>query len=72
MIFGCCNIRGLNDPMKQAEVMRFFRDERLSLCGLVETKVKDGNLLRVSRAIHPSWRFFYHSGVLLFGRIWVC
>ena len=72
MIFGCWNIRGLNDPMKQAEVRRFFHEEKLSLCGLVETKVRDGNLLSVSRAIHHSWKVYCHSGVSPFGRIWVC
>ena len=69
MIFGCWNIRGLNDPMKQAEVRRFLREEKLSLCGLVETKVRDSNFLRVSRSINPSWKFFCHSGVIPFGRI---
>ena len=57
MFLGCWNIRGLNDPIKQAEVRRFLRDEKLSLCGLVETKVKEVNFVNVSRAIHPSWKF---------------
>ena len=72
MIFGCWNIRGLNDPLKHAEVRRFFSEEKLSLCGLVETKVKEVNLMNVSRAINPSWKFFCHSDISPFGRIWVC
>ena len=71
MFFGCWNIRGLNDPMKQAEVRRFFRDEKLSFCGLIETKVKECNVLAISRAINPSWKLFCHPGFLPFGRIWV-
>ncbi|XP_038975305.1 uncharacterized protein LOC120106373 [Phoenix dactylifera] len=35
--------RGLNDPFKHSEVQQLIRKERLSLCGLVETKVKERN-----------------------------
>ena len=72
MIFGCWNIRGLNDPMKQAEVRRFFHDEKLSFCGLVETKVNEANVKGVFCAINSSWKVYYHSGISQVSRIWVC
>lgn len=37
------NVRGLNDPLKQAEVLRIARDLQLDICCFVETRVKEVN-----------------------------
>lgn len=43
MFFGCWNVRGSVDPMKQREVRHWIREHKLVFCGLVETKVKIAN-----------------------------
>jgi hypothetical protein len=43
MYFACWNIRGLNDPLKQGEVRKLISEHHVSLCGLVETRVKECN-----------------------------
>lgn len=56
MFFGCWNVKGLNDHVKQSEVKNFIASNRLSLCGLVETKVKEKNQNKFANAIFNSWR----------------
>lgn len=38
------NMRGLNNPRKQKEVMRIFHENNVGLCGLVEIKLKNKNV----------------------------
>lgn len=42
--FASWNVRGLNNPIKQVEIRRFFQAYRLSLVGIVETKLRKENL----------------------------
>lgn len=51
--FSVWNIRGLNNPLKQKEVASFFSCHKLSLCGLVETKVRSTNLGGVVKIYFP-------------------
>ena len=37
---GAWNIMGLNDPNKQVEIRKTILDQKLSLIGIVETKVR--------------------------------
>lgn len=77
---GCWNIRGLNDPLKQVEVSRLIRGNKLSLVGTVETHVHESNKDRIRNKIWPSWNFvdIYYMDVLAeFGldgilRLWRC
>lgn len=67
----CWNIRGLNDPLKQREVKSFIRLNKINIFGFVETRVRQPNFAKISKAVAPSWCFVqkYHASTL--GRIWV-
>jgi hypothetical protein len=56
MFFACWNIRGLNDPWKQGEVRKLISKHKLSLCGLVETKVKGVDKDSVLRNLARDWK----------------
>jgi len=72
MIFGCWNMRGLNDPLEQMKVRSLIKDEKLSLCGLVETKELEKNKETIFRAISRSWKLVCNYDYSSLGRIWVC
>lgn len=71
MSFGSWNIRGLNDPLKQGEVRRFLREKQLNFVGLVETRVKEINKVRVEKAIANGWNFLSNYRDAPNGRIWI-
>lgn len=50
---GTWNIRGLNDPLKQKAVCSFVRVNRLSLFGVVETKIRSVNLPQSTARCFP-------------------
>uniref|UniRef100_A0A2K2AH39 Uncharacterized protein n=1 Tax=Populus trichocarpa TaxID=3694 RepID=A0A2K2AH39_POPTR len=64
--------RGLNDPIKHSELRRLIHQERITLFGLVETRVKDKNKDNVSQFLLRSWSFLYNYDFSCRGRIWVC
>ncbi len=70
--FGCWNLRGLNDPLKQTAAKTFLRNNELSLVGFVEHKVKEPNLSRVMNFICPHWQYAHNFGHSPLGRILVC
>ncbi|XP_022842002.1 uncharacterized protein LOC111365698 [Olea europaea var. sylvestris] len=72
MFFGYWNVRGLNDPLKQSKVKNLITSNRLSLCGLVETKVKEKNQNKVANAIFKSWSVLTNYNCSPLGRIWIC
>lgn len=39
--FGCWNLRGLNDPLKQSEAKKWVKINKLALVGLIEHKIKE-------------------------------
>ncbi|XP_070009747.1 uncharacterized protein [Nicotiana sylvestris] len=41
------NIRGLNKRYKQKEINQYIKDKHIKLAGLVETKVKEGNAVKI-------------------------
>lgn len=49
------SIRGVNKRYKQKEVREYIRSNKIKLVGLVETKVKEGNAQRISKALVPGW-----------------
>ncbi|XP_038976970.1 uncharacterized protein LOC120107675, partial [Phoenix dactylifera] len=63
--------RGLNDPFKHSEVQQLIRKERLSLCGLVETKVKERNKEKVANTIFRNWGLLCNYNASSHGRIWI-
>src|SRR5262249_28837878 len=57
-MLGCWNVWGLNAPRKRKAIREWISKYRLSLIGLLETKVTSTQLSVVETAINPSaWRF---------------
>lgn len=52
---GCCNLRGLNDPLKQKEVGRLIRDNKLVMIDIVETHIRESNKDRIRSNIFFTW-----------------
>lgn len=74
--FGCSNVRGLNAPFKQKELRLWPRNNKLSMAGVLETRVKRCNFDMIARLVDKTWGFAnnydYFDGVRfgLFG-IWI-
>lgn len=69
MLFGCWNIRGLNDPLKQSELQKFIIQKDVSFMGIVETKVRDENINSVCNYVAKDWSFETNFGTATSGRI---
>jgi len=54
----CCNIRGLNNPNKQEELKKFVVQSKVDLPSLVETNIKEENVLVVYLHIFFGWDSF--------------
>ena len=65
------NIRGLNMTYKQDDVRSFVLTNKISLLGILETKVRASKSLKISRAILRHWSFFNNNDHQSNGRIWV-
>ena len=51
------NVRGLNGSTRKLDVQRWIRTNRLSIGGLLETRVKQENLDSLIMATFPGWSF---------------
>lgn len=67
----CWNIRGLNSPSKQREVNILCNRERVGLIGLVETKIKVGNIQETARTMFGGWEYITNLQYHYNGRIWL-
>lgn len=62
--------QGLNDPLKQKEVCSFVKVNRLSLFGVVETKIRSVNLPHSTGRCFPGhWQYVHNLDVLPVARI---
>jgi hypothetical protein len=66
------NIRGLNKPLKQQEIKRSIRSKHVAIICLLETRVKEDNVLRIKDYICPSWMMVHNYDSHPLGRIWIC
>ncbi|XP_075086042.1 uncharacterized protein LOC142168789 [Nicotiana tabacum] len=66
-----CNIRGVNKRYKHKEVREYIRENKIKLVDLVETKVKEGNAQRISKAIILRWSILTNYKDARNGRIWL-
>lgn len=71
MNFAVWNVRGLNKKPHQDEVVNFINANHLSLCALVETKVKLSNSMLVAKKIKKGWNWLFNYGDHYNGRVWV-
>ncbi|XP_074288263.1 uncharacterized protein LOC141613430 [Silene latifolia] len=68
---GFWNIRGLNSLNKQKEIKWFLHSNKIGLFGLIETRVKSSNWIRVRNNICSSWAISTNNGVHKGGRVWL-
>ncbi|KAL3754106.1 hypothetical protein ACJRO7_001366 [Eucalyptus globulus] len=71
MNFGVWNIRGLGNPVKQAEIRNFVRSNKLCCVGIVETKISAAAFAPVSSVVLPGWSWANNYSHSHKGRIWV-
>ena len=71
MFFGSWNIRGLVNPLRQAEIRTFIRSNHLSCIGIVETKCKAAFSGNISRSLCPGWSWLTNYNSSPLGRIWL-
>lgn len=70
--FGFWNLRGLNDPLKQREAKKWVFNNKLSLVGLIEHKIKEPNVSKVVSTMLPHWNFVSNHSSSPLGRILIC
>ncbi|KAF8030603.1 hypothetical protein BT93_E2900 [Corymbia citriodora subsp. variegata] len=71
MSFGFWNVRGLMNPVKQAEVRQLVRLNNICCIGLLETKVPVASFPNISSALLPGWIWVTNYEYSPRGRIWV-
>ncbi|XP_074277741.1 uncharacterized protein LOC141601364 [Silene latifolia] len=65
------NVRGLNKWNKKGDIRRFLHINKVSLFGLVETRVKIKNNDRIQARFSSPWKVIDNSEVKDSGRIWL-
>lgn len=68
MKISCWNVRGANDPLKQSEIKKFIKRNKIDIMGLMEVKVRESKIERVAKNIFPRWKFCHSNGTV--PRIW--
>lgn len=71
MFFGFWNIRGILDPLRRAELRRFIAINKLSLVGVLETKVPEESFESISSTLVRGWKWIANYNSSPRGRIWV-
>lgn len=60
------NVRGLNNPKNQKEVLRTLQMSKVALCGLTETKLRKKNFGKMAHHVFSGWcftsKFSMHNG----------
>lgn len=64
------NVRGLNDYTRQFEVKSLLKNHKVSMAGLLETKVRECNFSRFIK-FFAGWEHVYNYDVCSFGRLLV-
>ena len=57
MIIHCWNVRGLNSPLKQHEVVSLMKKNKVDVCGLLETKLRSSKVEALQKFRLKSWKF---------------
>ena len=71
MILATWNIRGVNEPFNQREVCSLIHKHKISVLGLLETRVHEAKHLRIIQSMLPGWSFLTNYISHHNGRIWV-
>ncbi|XP_050220840.1 uncharacterized protein LOC126671160 [Mercurialis annua] len=68
------NIRGLNNPLKQSEIASLIRRNKLSVVGIVETRVSHAQFDNVWKKFGnklPNWGILHNYCCSDMGRVWI-
>lgn len=66
------NIRGLNNPLKQAEIKSLIANKKIGVMGVLETRVKVDNMQLVWRNLKlANWNLVHNYSYDPLGRIWI-
>ncbi|GAV92478.1 Exo_endo_phos domain-containing protein [Cephalotus follicularis] len=68
---GSWNIRGINNPLKQEEVSRFLLDNKVAICGLLETRTREDRAQSIVSKMCRNWEWTSNHLFSELGRIWV-
>ena len=71
MLISCWNIRGLNQPQKQREIVRLIQEFKIDVIGIIETKVKLVNQDKIHNNMISHWHYVTNCQTDSIGRIWV-
>ena len=66
------NMRGFKKPHKQKAVKCWVKDAKLSIGGLMETRVQESNFKKIFEATFPGWNCINNYSHHRLGRLWVC
>lgn len=71
MIISSWNIRSMNSPGKIKEVRNFLEVNKVSIIGLVETKIKEHKAVNVQKQLGNMWNWSTNYSHHRNGRVWV-
>ena len=69
MIVKCWNVRGLNSPLKQHEVVNLMKKSSVDVCGLLETKLSLAKVLALQKFRLKKWNFLTNAAPSSMARI---
>ena len=65
------NVRGMNKRYKQKEIKLLLLQNKVTMAGLIETRVKEKNMKTVRKRIVPGWKMLNNYTDSPNGRIWL-
>jgi hypothetical protein len=69
MIIYSWNVRGLNNPLKQHEVVGLMKKYRMDICGLLETKLTISRVASLHRLRLRDWKYISNVDTASIARI---
>ena len=63
------NVRGMNAPNKQEDILLFLQKHRVGMIGFLETKVQNSNIDAVMHRVCPNWTWIHNATTEERGRI---
>ena len=71
MNIGVWNVRGLNDPLKQKDIVGRLKRLKCNLVCLIETRVKESKCQTIVDKVFPGWGQLQNYSSAVNGRIWI-
>ena len=71
MNFIVWNVRGLNDPLKQKDIVGRIRSLKVQMVCLLETRVKENKSQSIIDRHFKGWKWIHNYREAYNGRIWI-